>query len=154
MITEKLWRLIKAYINDTIDSILEERGFGEDKYQDPGDDWEERYRKYKSGEKNHDDFYKSYERYKQYYQQSKGYGGYQREQYGGTKNDLDAKYYKYLEVPYGASFDVIKKAYKEQMKKYHPDKFYNNEKKREAAQKLSKKLNEAYQHFSKKFGKK
>lgn len=150
MITERLWRLIKSYINDAIDAALDARGY-QAKDAEPGDDWEKRYQQYQQQQKNQDDFYQKYERYKQY--QQKSYSGYQGSQQQKQQNNDDAKFYGYLELPYGASFEEVKKAYKELMKKYHPDKFYDNDTKRKAAEKVCQKLNEAYQHFSKKFGK-
>ncbi|NJK83934.1 MAG: hypothetical protein HC912_09130 [Saprospiraceae bacterium] len=39
MITERLWRLIKSYINDAIDAALDARGY-QAKDAEPGDDWE------------------------------------------------------------------------------------------------------------------
>ncbi|MCA9836803.1 MAG: DnaJ domain-containing protein [Trueperaceae bacterium] len=52
-------------------------------------------------------------------------------------------YYSVLELPYGASTTEIKQAYKRLMKIYHPDKFQNLEKK-QAANSLVQKINEAY----------
>jgi DnaJ-domain-containing protein 1 len=67
-----------------------------------------------------------------------------------TKNATEEQYYKALELPAGASWDEIKAAYKREMKKYHPDKFYDNDKKRQTAEKISQKINEAYTYFEKK----
>mgnify|MGYP005846064215 FL=1 len=148
MITERLWRLIKSYVNDAIDAALDARGYHQ-KEAEPSYDWEKRYQQYQQQQKNQDDFYQKYERYKQYQQKSQG-GSYQQQ---SSQNSDDVKYYGYLELPYGASFEDVKKAYKELMKKYHPDKFYDNDTKRKAAEKVCQKLNEAYQYFGKKFGK-
>ena len=41
---------------------------------------------------------------------------------------LEKEYYGNLELPVGASFDEIKKQYRALLKKYHPDKFNNDEK--------------------------
>ena len=46
----------------------------------------------------------------------------------------EREYYANLEVAYGASFDEIKASYKRLLKKYHPDKFYGDEKKLQIAQ--------------------
>jgi len=56
-----------------------------------------------------------------------------------------------LELTENANFEDIKKAYKRLMKKYHPDKFPNDEIKRAAAQNLAQQINEAYSYFEKKF---
>ncbi len=65
----------------------------------------------------------------------------------------DKKYYDVLELSENAGFEEIKKAYKRLMKKYHPDKFPGDEKKRAAAQNLAQQINEAYSYFEKKFSK-
>lgn len=68
-----------------------------------------------------------------------------------TKNTLEEEYYANLELPYGSSFDEIKTSYRKLLKKYHPDKFYNDEKKLQLAQEVVTKLNLAYNYFEKKF---
>ena len=55
-------------------------------------------------------------------------------------------YYEILEVNQKASSEVIEKAYKVLVKKYHPD-LYNGEK-REYAEQKSKEINEAYRILS------
>ena len=66
-------------------------------------------------------------------------------------NSLEKRYYKILELEYGVDFKEIKRAYKKLLKKYHPDLFINNPQKLETAQKLTKKINEAYTYFERKF---
>ena len=68
-----------------------------------------------------------------------------------NSNDVERQYYKILEVEYGADFSEIKKAYKKLLKKYHPDFFAGSPEKMETAQKLTKKINEAYTYFERKF---
>ena len=48
-------------------------------------------------------------------------------------------------------FNEIKASYKRLLKKYHPDKFYGNQKKLEIAQEVVKKLNIAYNYFEQKY---
>ena len=67
------------------------------------------------------------------------------------QNSQERKYYKILEVEYGADFNAIKKSYKRLLKKYHPDLFINQPEKLEAAQKVSAKINEAYTYFERKY---
>lgn len=68
-----------------------------------------------------------------------------------TFSDVECEYYGNLELPLGASFEQIKQAYKNLLKKYHPDRFYNEPKKLETAQNIVKKLNKAYNYFEEKF---
>ena len=72
---------------------------------------------------------------------------------GADGNSLEQEYYANLELPYGAGFDEIKASYKRLLKKYHPDKFYGNEKKLAIAQEVVKKLNLAYNYFEEKYSK-
>lgn len=65
----------------------------------------------------------------------------------------EREYYANLEVAYGANFDDIKASYKRLLKKYHPDKFYGDEKKLQIAQDVVKKLNVAYNYFEEKYNK-
>jgi DnaJ-domain-containing protein 1 len=65
----------------------------------------------------------------------------------------EAGYYAALELPAGASFEDIKRAYKTLMKKYHPDRFHNEPQKKQFAEAVTQKLNEAYAYFEKKHGK-
>lgn len=65
----------------------------------------------------------------------------------------ERQYYAALELPYGASFEEVKVAYKKMIKQYHPDRFHNDPEKHKAALEISQKLNIAYSYFEKKFGK-
>ncbi|GAB4123454.1 MAG: hypothetical protein OHK0045_16180 [Raineya sp.] len=149
MFTERLWDLIKAYINEAVDAALEERGYSKQESN------------HQSQQKHHktafEEFQENYEKYKKYQQKSNQYyqKSYQNSyQNAHSQNSEEIKYYQWLELPYGSSFEEIKKSYKALMKKYHPDNFHNNETKRQTAEKLSQKLNEAYQYFEKKYNKK
>jgi len=66
-------------------------------------------------------------------------------------NQLEKKYYKILELEYGANFDSIKKSYKKLLKKYHPDLFQNKPEKLKSAQEVTRQINEAYTYFERKF---
>lgn len=67
------------------------------------------------------------------------------------ENQLERKYYKALEVEYGADFKQIKSAYRRLLKKYHPDMFQNQPEKLKAAQEVTRQINEAYTYFERKF---
>jgi len=65
----------------------------------------------------------------------------------------EAGYYANLELKGGAGFAEIKAAYKRLIKKYHPDKFTQDEEHRKIAEEITRKLNEAYIYFENKFSK-
>jgi DnaJ-domain-containing protein 1 len=65
-----------------------------------------------------------------------------------SENAKLAAYYRALELPYGAPLYNVKASYKRLMKKYHPDKFQNEEQ-RQTATELVKKLNEAHSELTK-----
>ena len=67
------------------------------------------------------------------------------------ENTIEKEYYAILELPQGSDFSKIKSAYKKLLKKYHPDMFQNNPEKLKKAQQLTRKINEAYSYFEKKF---
>jgi preprotein translocase subunit Sec63 len=69
-----------------------------------------------------------------------------------TNTDPEAKYYEALEIKSGASMDEIKAAYRQVMKKYHPDKFASDPEKQKYAEQLAQKINEAYDYLKKKHG--
>lgn len=80
----------------------------------------------------------------------------QQQQYHPPRNQQEEKerqYYADLELPYGASFEEIKKSYRRLIKQYHPDKYANERSKYEAAVKITTKLNEAYMYFENKYQK-
>ena len=64
---------------------------------------------------------------------------------------IEEKYYKILELEYGAGFSEIKQAYRKLLKKYHPDMFQNDLKKSEIAKQVTQQLNEAYNYFERKY---
>lgn len=67
------------------------------------------------------------------------------------ENELEKKYYKVLELEYGTDFKEIKKAYKRLLKKYHPDLFQNKPEKLKTAQEVTRRINEAYTYFERKY---
>jgi DnaJ-domain-containing protein 1 len=66
---------------------------------------------------------------------------------------MEQEYYANLELVAGASFEQIKVAYKKLLKKYHPDLYHQDKEKKEYANKIAIKLNEAFNYFEKKFEK-
>jgi DnaJ-domain-containing protein 1 len=55
-----------------------------------------------------------------------------------------AKYYAHLEIPVGSDRATIKKAWKTQMKKYHPDLHCSDPQKKQIAEELTRQLTQAY----------
>lgn len=55
-----------------------------------------------------------------------------------------AKAYRALEVPVGSDREAVKEGYRRMMKKYHQDRFENDDEKREIAGAVSKRINGAY----------
>ena len=78
-------------------------------------------------------------------------GSFQENDYLSPDEKLEKEYYGNLELPVGASFDEIKKQYRLLLKKYHPDKYNNDEKKRKIAEQVVSKLNTAYNYFEEKY---
>ena len=60
---------------------------------------------------------------------------------------MEKNYYEWLEINENASQEIIEKAYKTLIKKYHPDLQKENNKKIEY-QEIIKKINEAYEVLS------
>ena len=54
------------------------------------------------------------------------------------------RYYANLEIPVGSDRKTIKTAWKTQLKKYHPDLHGSDPEKKQIAEALTRKLNEAY----------
>ena len=69
--------------------------------------------------------------------------------FGIGKDETIAKYYKTLDLPYGAELDEVKKAYRLLMRKYHPDMHRGSEKKLKAATELSMQVTAAYKGLEK-----
>lgn len=67
-------------------------------------------------------------------------------------SDEEKKHFTTLGLPIGATFDEIKAAYRDLMKKYHPDRFQDASQKKNAEER-SMKINDAYDYFKKKFRK-
>ena len=63
---------------------------------------------------------------------------------GVGKDDKIAKYYKTLDLPYGADFDQVKAAYRKLMRKYHPDLHVQSPQKQKAATELTMQVTQAY----------
>jgi DnaJ-domain-containing protein 1 len=63
---------------------------------------------------------------------------------GLGRNDKIAKYYKVLDLPYGANFEQVKASYRKLMRKYHPDLHHQTPQRARAATELSMQVTEAY----------
>ena len=56
-----------------------------------------------------------------------------------------ARYYANLELPVGAPWDEVKRAYRRLMRRYHPDRHYGDPEKARIATELSQELRVAYE---------
>lgn len=63
----------------------------------------------------------------------------------------EKKYFGYLEMEPTKDFTLIKKQYRKMMKKYHPDRYTETDKKRDIAEEITRQLNEAYEYFEDKY---
>jgi len=61
-----------------------------------------------------------------------------------TKPDPLAEYYANLEIPVGSDRETVKKAWKTQMKKYHPDLHCADPEKKRIAEELTRQLTQAH----------
>jgi hypothetical protein len=68
---------------------------------------------------------------------------------GSARDAAVAKYYKALDLPFGASFDQVKASFRRLMRKYHPDMHGGNAQKQRAATELTKQFTEAYNELEK-----
>jgi deoxyribodipyrimidine photolyase len=69
-----------------------------------------------------------------------------------TSSDIPMELYPHfqtLEVSPGTSFTEVKKAYKEMVKKHHPDQFMQDPEKHQSATKKMKKINGAFRELAK-----
>ncbi len=103
----------------------------EDKARETGDYSHRQYQKYRTGQSEQDNSYENFAR-------------------NNATSPEEKKHLETLEVKEGATFDEIKASYKSLMKKYHPDKFPDEDKKK-YAESISAKLNVAYDFFKKKY---
>jgi DnaJ-domain-containing protein 1 len=66
-----------------------------------------------------------------------------------SPGDPVARAYAALEVPVGSDFDTVRKAYRNLMRKYHPDRHASSPEKQKSANELAQKLTESYKLLEK-----
>lgn len=151
MILNRLKDILIANINDQ----LESNPLFQDKFKKTLEDLEKEFdfdfSRFKSERSHYEEAFEesSYSGGSYEYQDSNNYQ-YTNKQQDTTKQKEKA-YYEALELKEGASFAEIKKAYRKQMKIYHPDLYHNDPEKYKVAKEVSLKLNEAYTYFEKKY---
>jgi DnaJ-domain-containing protein 1 len=64
----------------------------------------------------------------------------------GPPDELRADY-RNLEIPFGSSFDEVRKAYKNLLVEYHPDKHSSSAEKLRIATEITKKINASFQRI-------
>ncbi len=98
------------------------------------------------------------QRQNKYHYKESSYGNEHKSSYNNSgykeskpsnRDDKLAQYYANLEIPYGSDLETAKKAWKELLKKYHPDRHSNEPAKREISNNLTSKLNEAFKEIEK-----
>ena len=93
--------------------------------------------------------------------QSSNQGSQQQEQYSyepppqedSGPSELE-RAYAALEVPYNSDFKTVKKAWRQQLRKYHPDKHAGDAAKQQTAHEISQQINDAYEMIKKHLGEK
>lgn len=86
------------------------------------------------------------------YSWQNGYSSSYRSSYSARRNGAEsdlAQDYKTLEVPFGASFEEVKKSYKKLLRQYHPDKHANDPEKLKTATEITQRLNAAFARIEK-----
>jgi DnaJ-domain-containing protein 1 len=168
--------------NTDVETLMNELGLNAEQkakfreaYKDyqtnPNQTQQEKY-KYKYEPKSDSAFDKFDAYYQKFEDKAKETGDYSHRQYANYRNtnnnnqqqnnsqqgfntfvsEEEKKHYATLNISVGSDFEAIKTAYKTEMKKYHPDKFNDAEKKK-TAETVSMRINAAYDYFKKKFGK-
>ena len=66
-----------------------------------------------------------------------------------SQNQLHSKHYKILAVAADCSWDELRKTYKKQIQKWHPDRFEGSSEQKEAADEKIKQINIAYNEIAK-----
>ena len=136
MIVNRLKDILKANINAQWEKISDQEFL---------DDWKKYFDEDSSSTYSEDNFKSDEEEWERYQQQKNSQQNSEREK--------ENAYYADLELQPGADFPTLKKAYRRMVKLYHPDLFQHDSKKQEIAKEVTRKINEAYNYFEKKFGK-
>lgn len=113
------------------------------KFEEQAKAYEEKY-----GEGTGDYRHRQYQKYRNQNSQNNN----QQYDFSKTVTAEEKKHLETLDLKPGVTFEEVKKAYKDAMKKYHPDKFVNADQKK-YAEALSVRINQAYDYFKKKFNK-
>ncbi len=146
MVIDRLFNVLKASLNDFIEKKEEEWGFDPYDEESSIETWlrkkEEELRQRREARdqrKASGDYGKQY--------QKRSYSTKRKP----TAKEKEKKAFKDLELTPTSDFKVIKKQYRKLMKKYHPDR-QQDDKKRKAAEKVTAKLNQAYDYLEKVYG--
>lgn len=133
-IFERLENLLRSMFQET------EKPSGSTRFSDPdmADAWEEL-----------DDFLKSDNPKNSGSRSSYGSGDRSSQREGSYYSTADPKEelrqdFANLEVPFGASFEAVKKSYRELLRKYHPDKHSGDPGKQKNATEITQRLNNSY----------
>ncbi|MFQ5822595.1 MAG: J domain-containing protein [bacterium] len=87
--------------------------------------------------------------YFKYTEGNKTFGKSQARHHRHNDDPVLAGYYENLEVPYGSDLKTVRQAWKQLVKKYHPDVHSQDAEKRQIANELTQGLNHAYEELEK-----
>ncbi len=82
--------------------------------------------------------------FKQSGQQSKQNGATGGESRSSGRDPKLEAWYGVLEIPYGSDLATVQKAWKSQLRKYHPDRHVNDPEKAKVAHEVTQQLNQAF----------
>ncbi|TAF67988.1 MAG: hypothetical protein EAZ55_00990 [Cytophagales bacterium] len=138
----------EAYLNQQQKEKEEEEKRYQYKYEPKSENVTDKFDAYwkKFEDKYGKDFYEKYQQQQQH--QNTNYDQKAQQDLSKLQTELK-KNAAILGVKETATFEEIKTAYKNLMKKYHPDKFQNDPQKKKEAEEKSSKINVAYEFFKK-----
>lgn len=149
---EEVIKILDDEIKDLTKSLNEKIKLKKE-FEKKAKDYQAQQESQRQKEKERDKYRRKQEEEYESYSSSYSSGNYSR----GSSYSFDeklAKYYAALEIPYGSNFETVKKAYRNLLKKYHPDFYLHDPEKQKTATHLTQKLSEAYQALEKHLKKK
>ena len=132
---ERLLRLLKTQFGQFVDELFK---YSED---------DSPYNESRQSKKTREEYYReAYRRFNEEFRAGNTGAGGGKSGRGGSSGPEDrmAFYFSLLDIPRDSDEANVKRAYREKLRKYHPDKFESDPNKRQVATDVTTKLNEAY----------